>query len=132
MMTDRRPLLHQVVLIEVENGKRLKNTAGVICHEEHIRHGNGRLIVKRTASGVAKQRLALTSHWRRLGSVDWGPFAKLLIYAKRYLLRDRLISLRRPNRHFTKAHVVGLESVVDLNCVNHYPIANLQIFPSSE
>jgi predicted solute-binding protein len=50
MTTDRRSLLLQVKLIGVENGKRFKNTAGVICHEEHIRHRNGRLIVKRLSN----------------------------------------------------------------------------------
>jgi hypothetical protein len=50
MTADRRSLLYQVLLIGVENGKRFKYMAGVICHEEHLRDGNGRLIAKQLSN----------------------------------------------------------------------------------
>jgi ketosteroid isomerase-like protein len=45
-----------VVLIGVENGKRIKNTSGVYYHDEYVRRGNTWLITKRVSHFTWRDR----------------------------------------------------------------------------
>ena len=45
-----------VVLIGVENGKRIKNTSGVYYNDEYVRRGNAWLISKRVSHFTWRQR----------------------------------------------------------------------------
>jgi hypothetical protein len=53
---DSRPASSLVVLIGVENGRRIKNTSGVYYNDEYVRRGSAWLISKRVSHFTWQQR----------------------------------------------------------------------------